>query len=335
MTKYDYCEEYESARFLVILIGSLAERVAVALKRRLDFLIDDDKALRLISVNPASGFSAESDNHTTLCLDSERFQLNDECVPSAKGLVYLRDVIGQRFQDFDALFIVTDFRSEDCLPLALGLSYLLSTKSISSQSFVQAIVAETGGFELPQWRLACQKGRVLLGRHCDTVVVNSTKKVLNDLTEGGLPLSDYFEQEAVAVARVVELFAELTWRVGLIGIDFTDLVVVGMGEGILAYGYGEGENAAEIAVDKALNQLQYDLADWDDSDIGFVLANLSTNPDFPLAEFDLVGNRISSFFNASVCVRVGITFAPELAEDERRVKVLAVKNKTLGVYTNR
>jgi cell division GTPase FtsZ len=221
------------------------------------------------------------------------------------------------------VFLVTDFRREDCLPLAVGLGYLLSTKIISSQSFVQAIVAEPGGFELSQWRLAFQKGRSLLRQHCDTVVVNSAKKVLNDLADAGCPISDYFAQEADTAARVIELFAELTFMPGLIGVDFSDVVIHGMGEGVLAYGHGQGENAAGIAVDKALSQLQYDLADWDDSDIGLVLANLSGS-DFLLAEFDLVGNMISSFFNASVCVKIGSTIAPQLPEDERRVKLLAV-----------
>lgn len=325
----DNFEPPENAHFLVIMIGSLEKRVAHTLKRQLSDASDNE--LGLVAIHSASDTLTESDSHTTLYLDSKRLQSNEQGVPSAAGLAYLHDVIGQRFQNYDAIFMVADFRDKNNPALAAGLGYLLSTKTLSSQAFVLAIVAEPGGFELPQWHLVCQQGRRLLRQHCDTVVINSTKKILNLLSEDQRPLSDYFEQEADAIANVITLFTDYLWHPSMIGIDFSDIYMplLDMGESTFASGQASGENAAKHAAEQALSRLQRDWANSGHTDIGSVLANLSGS-DFLLAEFDEVGSMICAFFNASVCVKIGASITPELAEGERRVKIMAITNKTLG-----
>lgn len=322
----------EKLHVLVLAIGAGNCRAVSALRSRFSWVEQDEGAIQYITINPSNETLTESSVNTTLWLDCGRLQLDGQGMPSSVSLDYLRSCIGESFQQADAIFIMADFRDEQCVPVAGCLSSLLSTKTISRQRFVVAILNEPPYFEQPMPYF--ETGRALLRQHCDAVIVNPFRKTGDHLHQAKRPLSHYFELETQAIVETFGLFANCFWIPGLICIDFADVYAVlsEMGEGIFVCGQGRGEHRVQLATDQAIAELQQAWEDLGNPDIGGVLADVSGG-EYSVKDFDEVMNILCSHFSTSTRIKIGTTLVPEMVEDELLVRVLAVKDKAAEIQS--
>lgn len=324
-------DDEERLHVLVLGIGTEGER-AVALLREKYQHLEQRQEIQYVVIQPATEPEAEVEDGLILTLDSKRLELNHRHDATPVCLDYLRHCLGERCQQADAIFIIGGSRDEHCLPLANCLANLLAARTISQQRFIVAIISEPEHFELSAQLRQFAQGRAALQRHCDSVIVNSSRQIMESLQQAKLSLNLYFDQETQANVGAFDLFADCFWVPGLICIDFADVyaVVAEMGEGVFTCRRGIGEDRAQQAVDQAIADLQRILGDLNDADIGAVLGEIS-GLDFSFEEFEKVANTLCAHFNDAIRIKMGSSMAPEASPDELKVRVLAVKNKALCV----
>jgi len=126
---------------------------------------------------------------------------------------------------------------------------------------------------------------------CDTVIVIPNEKLTEMVPN--LSIAEAFRVADEILIRGVRGIAELVTKPGLVNLDFADVkaVMEGGGLALISMSEAEGENRAEIAVKKAL---QNPLLDVDINGAKGALINIGGGQDLTLREAEIIVENIAS-----------------------------------------
>ncbi len=122
------------------------------------------------------------------------------------------------------------------------------------------VVTRPFTFEGSQRAKAAEQGIERIKEHVDTLIVIPNDRLL-ELTDRRVSLSDSFKMVDDVLRQGIQGISELITVPGLINLDFADVKTI-MSEGgsaLMAVGYGEGDDKARDAAEKAINSRLLDV----------------------------------------------------------------------------
>jgi cell division protein FtsZ len=184
-----------------------------------------------------------------------------------------------------------------------------------------AVVTKPFPFEGRKRSEFASQGIEELSNHVDSLITIPNEKLLKVMGPR-TPLLQAFSAANDVLRGAVQGIAELITRPGLINVDFADVktVMSEMGTAMMGSGSATGEDRAEEAAEGAIACPL--LEDIDLSGARGILVNITAGPDFPIDEFETVGNAVKAFASENATVVVGTVIDMEMT-DELRVTVVA------------
>ncbi|MDZ7343453.1 MAG: cell division FtsZ family protein, partial [candidate division KSB1 bacterium] len=159
-----------------------------------------------------------------------------------------------------------------------------------------------------RWENAC-RGLDKLRQHADTVMVIQNDRLLDICPD--MPLEQAFQFADETVINAIKSITELISQKGLVNLDFADVraVMQDGGAAIIGIGEGEGEDRAQIAVEKALRN---QLLNIEVSGAKRALIHLTGGPDMSLKDTRTAMKIVSAHLDASAQVIWGSRIDPNL-----------------------
>jgi cell division GTPase FtsZ len=219
-------------------------------------------------------------------------------------------------QGVDALFIVTDIENEADTAIAATLAQ--TAKDLGILTVMVVIDPLNDSADKVSERTLCNKWQLTKQADCYFFMPYNKNN------------TSIFNQIHLTIKAMVE---PLT-REGLIGIDFSDLVMLmtNSGEAIMVSHRCTGEHRAENAVLDALLDTRFNDASLYCAQCIWV--NISANESICLKEIEQVGNAIKAFGNKAQCVAIAAVIAPEMG-DALSVSIVASGSRALKEHDDR
>ncbi len=160
-----------------------------------------------------------------------------------------------------------------------------------------------------------------LKQAADTVIVIPNQNLLK-VVDKKTPLKEAFRIADEVLRQGVQGISDLITLAGDINIDFADVrtVMEGQGDAIMGIGLGNGENRAQDAAEKAINNPLLDDARIEGA--RNILVNVTCGEDFSLTEYQDVIDLITSKAAEDAHIIAGVVTDGAL-KDEVRVTVIA------------
>jgi len=184
-----------------------------------------------------------------------------------------------------------------------------------------AVVTKPFPFEGKKRMQYAEEGINQLAAVVDSLITIPNQKLLSALGKS-VTLLDAFKAANDVLLGAVQGISELITRPGLINVDFADVKTVMSEMGIAMMGTGSacGEARARMAAEAAIASPL--LEDVNLAGAKGVLVNITGGLDMSIAEFQEVGDAITSFTSEDATVIVGTVINPDL-KDEIQVTVVA------------
>jgi cell division protein FtsZ len=166
-----------------------------------------------------------------------------------------------------------------------------------------------------------EEGFSKLKQAADTVIVIPNQNLLK-VVDKKTPLKEAFRIADEVLRQGVQGISDLITLAGDINIDFADVrtVMEGQGDAIMGIGVGSGENRAQDAAEKAVNNPLLDDARIEGA--RNILVNVTCGEDFSLTEYQDVIDLITSKAAEDAHIIAGVVSDGSL-KDEVRVTVIA------------
>lgn len=228
-----------------------------------------------------------------------------------------RDRIEEVLQGADMVFITAGMGGGT----GTGGAPVVAEVARSMGILTVAVVTKPFPFEGPRRMKAAEQGIALLSEHVDSLITIPNEKLLTVLGPRTTML-EAFKAANDVLQGAVKGIADLIIHPGMINVDFADVrTVMGeMGMAMMGTGHARGEGSAREAAERAIHSPL--LEDVNLNGARGILVNITAGMDFPIGDFQEVGNAIAEFAAADAQIIVGTALDPTM-ENEVRVTVVA------------
>ncbi len=167
-----------------------------------------------------------------------------------------------------------------------------------------AVVSKPFPFEGPKRMQYANEGIEALNEWVDSLIVIPNEK-LSEVYGNDNGLFESFTNADDTLGSAVKGIAEIITIRGFINVDFADVktVMSGRGKAMMGLGLSAGENRAEEAVDKALNNPLLDNIELQNA--SGVLVNITAGADLSSKEFDIIGRRVNEIARDDATIIIG------------------------------
>ena len=155
----------------------------------------------------------------------------------------LSEKVQSAFKNTDLVFILTEMSEKKNEEIACIVSEVAKTMGILTVVVVATSINSNGGAE------EIKK----LEEISDTVIVLPLKKLMEaDLS---ITFDKLFEKRDEIFIKNVEFITNLIKKQGVVNLDFDDVKIMlgNSGEGVIAFGKGEGQNKVKLATEQIIN----------------------------------------------------------------------------------
>ena len=155
----------------------------------------------------------------------------------------LSEKVQSAFKNTDLVFILTEMSEKKNNEIACIVSEVAKTMGILTVVVVATSINSNGGAE------EIKK----LEEISDTVIVLPLKKLMEaDLSA---TFDKLFEKREEIFIKNVEFITNLIKKQGVVNLDFDDIKIMlgNSGEGVIAFGKGEGQNKVKLATEQIIN----------------------------------------------------------------------------------
>ena len=155
----------------------------------------------------------------------------------------LSEKVQSTFKNTDLVFILTEMSEKKNNEIACIVSEVAKTMGILTVVVVATSINSNGGAE------EIKK----LEEISDTVIVLSLKKLMEaDLSA---TFDKLFEKRDEIFIKNVEFITNLIKKQGIVNLDFDDVKIMlgNSGEGVIAFGKGEGQDKVKLATEQIIN----------------------------------------------------------------------------------
>ena len=155
----------------------------------------------------------------------------------------LSEKVQSAFKNTDLVFILTEMSEKKNEEIACIVSEVAKTMGILTVVVVATSINSNGGAE------EIKK----LEEISDTVIVLSLKKLMEaDLS---VTFDKLFEKRDEIFIKNVEFITNLIKKQGVVNLDFDDVKIMlgNSGEGVIAFGKGEGQDKVKLATEQIIN----------------------------------------------------------------------------------
>ena len=155
----------------------------------------------------------------------------------------LSEKVQSAFKNTDLVFILTEMSEKKNNEIACIVSEVAKTMGILTVVVVATSINSNGGAE------EIKK----LEEISDTVIVLPLKKLMEaDLSA---TFDKLFEKRDEIFIKNVEFITNLIKKQGIVNLDFDDIKIMlgNSGEGVIAFGKGEGQNKVKLATEQIIN----------------------------------------------------------------------------------
>ena len=155
----------------------------------------------------------------------------------------LSEKVQSAFKNTDLVFILTEMSEKKNNEIACIVSEVAKTMGILTMVVVATSINSNGGAE------EIKK----LEEISDTVIVLPLKKLMEaDLSA---TFDKLFEKRDEIFIKNVEFITNLIKKQGIVNLDFDDVKIMlgNSGEGVIAFGKGEGQNKVKLATEQIIN----------------------------------------------------------------------------------
>lgn len=167
-----------------------------------------------------------------------------------------------------------------------------------------AVVSKPFSFEGPKRMKYADEGIEALNEWVDSLIVIPNEK-LAEVYGNDNALFESFTNADDTLGSAVKGIAEIITIRGFINVDFADVktVMSGRGKAMMGLGLSSGENRAEEAVDKALNNPLLDNIELQNA--SGVLVNITAGSDLSSKEFDAIGRKVREIARDDATIIIG------------------------------
>ena len=155
----------------------------------------------------------------------------------------LSEKVQSAFKNTDLVFILTEMSEKKNNEIACIVSEVAKTMGILTMVVVATSINSNGG------AVEIKK----LEEISDTVIVLPLKKLMEaDLSA---TFDKLFEKRDEIFIKNVEFITNLIKKQGVVNLDFDDIKIIleNSGEGVIAFGKGEGQNKVKLATEQIIN----------------------------------------------------------------------------------
>ena len=155
----------------------------------------------------------------------------------------LSEKVQSAFKNTDLVFILTEMSEKKNNEIAYVVSEVAKTMGILTVVLVATSINSNGGTE------EIKK----LEEVSDTVIVLPLKKLVE--ADSSATFDKLFEKRDEIFIKNVEFITNLIKKQGIVNLDFDDVKIMleNSGEGITAFGKGEGQNKVKLATEQIIN----------------------------------------------------------------------------------
>lgn len=155
----------------------------------------------------------------------------------------LSEKVQSAFKNTDLVFILTEMSEKKNNEIAYVVSEVAKTMEILTVIVVATSINSNGGTE------EIKK----LEEVSDTVIVLPLKKLVE--ADSSATFDKLFEKRDKIFIKNVEFITNLIKKQGIVNLDFDDVKIMleNSGEGITAFGKGEGQNKVKLATEQIIN----------------------------------------------------------------------------------
>ncbi len=183
-----------------------------------------------------------------------------------------------------------------------------------------AIVNTPFSFEMGRRQRNANEGLALLQKHTDTLIAIPNDRLLYSDTRN-LPLELAFRLADDVLRQAVQGISELITEPGMINVDFAHvrrLMKLG-GGALMSIGYGQGENKALKAIDKALHHPLLGSVSLEHA--AGIIANFTGGPDLTLYEVEAALTNLQEQASSQTEIVMGV-INDERLEDKVQVTLI-------------
>ncbi len=234
-----------------------------------------------------------------------------------KAAIEDRDKIEQALRGADMVFVTAGLGGGT----GTGSAPIIAQTARDLGALTVAVVTKPFTFEGRVVNRIAEEGFSKLKQAADTVIVIPNQNLLK-VVDKKTPLKEAFRIADEVLRQGVQGISDLITLAGDINIDFADVrtVMEGQGDAIMGIGVGSGENRAQDAAEKAVNNPLLDDARIEGAKN--ILVNVSCGEDFSLTEYQDVIDLITSKAAEDAHIIAGVVSDGAL-KDEVRVTVIA------------
>ena len=155
----------------------------------------------------------------------------------------LSEKVQSTFKNTDLVFILTEMSEKKNNEIACIVSEVAKTMGILTVVLVATSINSNGGTE------EIKK----LEEVSDTIIVLPLKKLVE--TDSSATFDKLFEKRDKIFIKNVEFITNLIKKQGVVNLDFDDIKIMlgNSGEGVMAFGKGEGQNKVKLATEQIIN----------------------------------------------------------------------------------
>ena len=155
----------------------------------------------------------------------------------------LSEKVQSTFKNTDLVFILTEMSEKKNNEIACIVSEVTKTMGILTVVVVATSINSNGGTE------EIKK----LEEVSDTIIVLPLKKLVE--TDSSATFDKLFEKRDKIFIKNVEFITNLIKKQGVVNLDFDDVKIMlgNSGEGITAFGKGEGQDKVKLATEQTIN----------------------------------------------------------------------------------
>jgi cell division protein FtsZ len=228
-----------------------------------------------------------------------------------------REMIEQSLRGADMVFVTAGLGGGT----GTGSAPIIAQTARDSGALTVAVVTRPFGFEGKVVNRIAEAGLEKLREAVDTVIVIPNQNLLK-VVDKRTPIKQAFMLADEVLRQGVQGISDLITLAGDINIDFADVrtVMQGQGDAIMGIGIGQGENRAQDAASKAVNNPL--LEDARIEGAKNVLVNVTGGDDFSLMEYQEIVDFITEKAAEDAHIIAGFVTDPAI-EDEVRVTVIA------------
>ena len=167
-----------------------------------------------------------------------------------------------------------------------------------------AVVSKPFSFEGTKRMKYADEGIEVLNEWVDSLIIIPNEK-LAEVYGNDNALFESFTNADDTLGSAVKGIAEIITIRGFINVDFADVktVMSGRGKAMMGLGLSSGENRAEEAVDKALNNPLLDNIELQNA--SGVLVNITAGADLSSKEFDVIGRKVREIARDDATIIIG------------------------------